>query len=283
MRQVTQALRTATTGWQLGAQPGQEPRDRVQPLLMLAHAPAWDAAQQSDGVGMARVAEDLLDRTVLDEAPRIEDAPALAHLGDDVEVVADEHQARVELLPQPVDEVEHLALDVVGVRPWTRRRCARSARRAPGKARYLPRAMWLQREITLEPRPRGFHLITRDVQQALPELDELEVGLCHLFIRHTSASLTLNENASPDVRRDFRTWFDQAVPERFDWQHNLEGADDMPAHIKASLLGPALSLPVSGGALALGTWQGIYLCEHRDRGGARALLATVWGQSRREP
>jgi secondary thiamine-phosphate synthase enzyme len=143
--------------------------------------------------------------------------------------------------------------------------------------------MWLQREITLEPRPRGFHLITDDVQRALPELGELEVGLCHLFIRHTSASLTLNEKASPDVRRDFRTWFDQAVPERFHWEHSLEGADDMPAHIKASLLGPALSLPVSGGALGLGTWQGIYLCEHRDRGGARTLLATVWGQSRREP
>jgi secondary thiamine-phosphate synthase enzyme len=143
--------------------------------------------------------------------------------------------------------------------------------------------MWLQRDITLEPRPRGFHLITREVQQALPELGDLDIGLCHLFIQHTSASLTVNENASPDVRRDFRTWFDHAVPERFDWQHSLEGADDMPAHIKASLLGPSLSLPVSGGTLALGTWQGIYLCEHRDRGGARSLLATVWGQSRRTP
>ena len=135
--------------------------------------------------------------------------------------------------------------------------------------------MWLQREITLEPRPRGFHLITREVQQALPELGDVEVGLCHLFIRHTSASLTINENASPDVRRDFRTWFDQAVPERFEWEHSLEGADDMPAHIKASLLGPSLSLPVSGGTLALGTWQGIYLCEHRDRGGARTLVLTL--------
>jgi secondary thiamine-phosphate synthase enzyme len=142
--------------------------------------------------------------------------------------------------------------------------------------------MWLQREIALEARPRGFHLITREVQQALPELADLDIGLCHLFIRHTSASLTVNENASPDVRRDFGTWFDHAVPERFDWEHSLEGADDMPAHIKASLLGPSLSLPVSGGALALGTWQGIYLCEHRDRGGPRSLLATVWGQRRRE-
>jgi secondary thiamine-phosphate synthase enzyme len=143
--------------------------------------------------------------------------------------------------------------------------------------------MWLQREIDLEPRPRGFHLVTREVVSALPELEELRVGLCHLFLRHTSASLTLNENASPDVRRDFRAWFDHAVPERFDWEHGLEGPDDMPAHIKASLLGPSLSLPVSDGRLALGTWQGVYLCEHRDRGGARTLLATLWGQSRREP
>ncbi|HEU4979000.1 MAG TPA: secondary thiamine-phosphate synthase enzyme YjbQ [Solirubrobacteraceae bacterium] len=138
--------------------------------------------------------------------------------------------------------------------------------------------MWLQREIRLEERPRGFHLVTREVEQALPELGDLRVGLCHLFIRHTSAALTLNENASPDVRRDFRTWFDANVPEDFAWTHTLEGADDMPAHVKASLLGPALSLPVSQGALALGTWQGIYLCEHRDRGGARSLLATLWGE-----
>ena len=139
--------------------------------------------------------------------------------------------------------------------------------------------MWLQREIRLEPRPRGFHLVTREVVDALPELRGVEVGLCHLFIRHTSASLTLNENASPDVRRDFETWFDDAVPEDFGgWTHTVEGPDDMPAHLKASLLGPALSLPVARGKLALGTWQGVYLCEHRDRGGARSLLATVWGQ-----
>jgi secondary thiamine-phosphate synthase enzyme len=139
--------------------------------------------------------------------------------------------------------------------------------------------MWLQRQIDLEPRPRGFHLVTGEVQRALPELGELEVGLCHLFLRHTSASLTLNENASPDVRRDFATWFDRAVPEDFPgWTHTLEGPDDMPAHIKASLLGPSLSLPVSRGRLALGTWQGVYLCEHRDRGGSRSLLATLWGE-----
>ena len=142
---------------------------------------------------------------------------------------------------------------------------------------------WLQREITLEARPRGFHLVTREVERALPEIGELDVGICHLFIRHTSASLTLNEKASPDVRRDFEAWFTEAVPERFDWEHSLEGPDDMPAHIKASLLGPSLSLPVSGGTLALGTWLGIYLCEHRNHGGPRSLLATVSGQSRREP
>jgi secondary thiamine-phosphate synthase enzyme len=138
--------------------------------------------------------------------------------------------------------------------------------------------MWIQREIDLRARPRGFHLVTDEVVDALPELGELDVGLCHLFIRHTSASLTLNENASPDVRHDFATWFDHAVPEDFAWTHTLEGADDMPAHIKASLTGPSLSLPIRGGRLALGTWQGVYLCEHRDRGGSRSLLATLWGE-----
>ena len=138
--------------------------------------------------------------------------------------------------------------------------------------------MWAQRRITLEPRPRGFHLVTGEVVGALPELRELRVGLAHLFCLHTSASLTLNENASPDVRRDFETWFSDAVPERFAWEHTLEGPDDMPAHVKASLLGPSLSLPVADGRLALGTWQGIYLCEHRDRGGARGIVATLWGE-----
>jgi secondary thiamine-phosphate synthase enzyme len=141
--------------------------------------------------------------------------------------------------------------------------------------------MWVQRTIELEPRPRGFHLVTGEVQRALPELGDLAVGLCHLFLRHTSASLTLNENASPDVRRDFETWFGRAVPEDFPgWTHTLEGPDDMPAHVKASLLGASLSLPVSRGRLALGTWQGIYLCEHRDRG-PRSLLATLWGEPAR--
>ncbi len=139
--------------------------------------------------------------------------------------------------------------------------------------------MWHQREIRLRPQPRGFHLITREVEGALPELRELGVGLAHLHILHTSASLTLNENASPDVRDDFAAWFDRAVPEdaRY-WTHTVEGPDDMPAHIKASLLGPSLTLPVRDGRFALGTWQGIYLCEHRDRGGARSLVVTLSGE-----
>jgi secondary thiamine-phosphate synthase enzyme len=139
---------------------------------------------------------------------------------------------------------------------------------------------WIQREIRLAPRPRGFHLVTGEVLEALPELGSLRVGLLHLLIAHTSASLALNENASPDVRRDLETWFNEAVPERASyWTHTLEGSDDMPAHVKAALLGPSLTLPVAGGRLALGTWQGIYLCEHRNRGGARTLVATAWGEA----
>jgi secondary thiamine-phosphate synthase enzyme len=141
----------------------------------------------------------------------------------------------------------------------------------------------VQRTIRLDPRPRGFHLITREVLAALPELDDVRAGLLHVHIQHTSASLTLNENASPDVRRDFETWFDVVVPEDFaGWTHTLEGPDDMPAHIKASLLGPSLTLPVGDGRLQLGTWQGVYLCEHRDHGGARSLVLTLNGQSRSE-
>ncbi len=139
----------------------------------------------------------------------------------------------------------------------------------------------IQSDITLEARPRGFHLVTGDVIAALPELETFEVGLLHLMIRHTSASLTLNENASPDVRRDFRSWVDDAVPADpggFRWTHTLEGADDMPAHVKGTLTGFELSIPVRDGQLHLGTWQGIYLCEHRDHGGPRSLTGTVWGQ-----
>jgi secondary thiamine-phosphate synthase enzyme len=137
---------------------------------------------------------------------------------------------------------------------------------------------WSQHEIRLEARPRGVHLVTDEIVSALPGLRDLRVGVAHIFIRHTSASLTLNENASPDVRRDFETWFDVAVPEDLAWTHTLEGPDDMPAHVKASLMGPSLTLPIARGRLALGTWQGIYLCEHRDRGGSRSLLVTLNGE-----
>ncbi len=139
--------------------------------------------------------------------------------------------------------------------------------------------MWVQRDIELGRQPRGFHLVTGEVVSSLPEIEGLAVGLLHLFIRHTSASLTLNENASPNVRHDFESWFNEAVPEHASfWTHTLEGPDDMPAHVKAALLGSSLSLPVRDGGLALGTWQGVYLGEHRDRASARTLTATLWGE-----
>ncbi len=132
--------------------------------------------------------------------------------------------------------------------------------------------------ITLDARPRGFHLVTRDVLRHLDDLNRVGAGLLHLFIQHTSASLTLNENASPDVRRDFERHFNVMIPEDAPyWEHTLEGPDDMPAHIKASLLGNGLTIPIANGELALGTWQGIYLCEHRDHGGPRRLVATIMG------
>jgi secondary thiamine-phosphate synthase enzyme len=144
--------------------------------------------------------------------------------------------------------------------------------------------VWIQRQILLVPRPRGFHLIGGEITEALAELRSIEVGLLHLLIQHTTASLALNENASPDVRRDFESWFNAVVPESSEmWTHRLEGPDDMPSHIKAALLGPSLTLPIADGRLALGTWQGIYLCEHRNRGGARAIVATAWGQPRGVP
>ncbi len=141
------------------------------------------------------------------------------------------------------------------------------------------RRVWIQREIELAPRPRGFHLVTRELVDAMPELRRLRVGVAHVFLQHTSASLTLNENASPDVRRDFAAWFDRAVPDGADyWRHTLEGPDDMPAHVKASLTGSGLTIPVRDGRLALGTWQGIYLCEHRESGGARRVIVTAVGE-----
>ena len=141
------------------------------------------------------------------------------------------------------------------------------------------RSVWIQRQIELRPRPRGFHLVTDEIVGAVPELSQLAVGMASVFMLHTSASLTLNENASPDVRRDFAAWFDRAVPDGADYfSHTLEGADDMPAHIKASLTGSSLVIPIARGSLALGTWQGIYLAEHRNQGGPRRVVFTAFGE-----
>jgi secondary thiamine-phosphate synthase enzyme len=138
--------------------------------------------------------------------------------------------------------------------------------------------LWAQHSIALEPHPRGFHLITDQIVDAIAELSRVKVGLLHLLIQHTSASLSLGENASPDVRRDYEAWANQVVPEDAPyWTHTLEGPDDMPAHIKSALFGPSLTLPVASGRLKLGTWQGIYLCEHRDHGGSRSIVATLFG------
>ena len=139
--------------------------------------------------------------------------------------------------------------------------------------------MWFQTEFSLVARRRGFHLVTREVLAELPELADITVGLLHLFIQHTSASLTLNENADPDVRVDMETFFNSIAPEvGLPLVHTIEGPDDMPAHVKSSLLGASVSIPIRDGKLALGTWQGIYLCEHRNRGGSRRLVATIQGQ-----
>lgn len=141
---------------------------------------------------------------------------------------------------------------------------------------------WLQRTIRLSPRSRGFHLVTDEIVSQIPELRDYPVGLAHFFILHTSAALTLNENVSPDVRRDMEDHFNAMVPEDTPYfRHTSEGPDDMPAHIKSSLLGASLVVPVSDGRLALGTWQGIYLCEHRNRGGSRKVMVTVFGDSGR--
>lgn len=136
-----------------------------------------------------------------------------------------------------------------------------------------------QRAIRLPEKRRGFHLITADIIRALPEIRQLRAGLCQVFIQHTSASLTINENADPTVRKDFETWFNKTVRENDpDYLHNEEGSDDMPAHLKAALLGSSVLIPIAGGELALGTWQGIYLCEHRNHGGSRDLVVTCWGE-----
>lgn len=139
--------------------------------------------------------------------------------------------------------------------------------------------MWQQKNISITPKRRGFHLITGEIEQQLLEINEFSVGLLHLFIQHTSASLTLNENADPTVRIDMESHFNKFVPERAAYyQHTYEGDDDMPAHIKASLLGSSVTIPISNGKLALGTWQGIVLGEHRDHGGTRRIIATIQGE-----
>ncbi|MCO6055882.1 secondary thiamine-phosphate synthase enzyme YjbQ [Pseudomonas sp. MOB-449] len=139
--------------------------------------------------------------------------------------------------------------------------------------------MWQQTLITLRPRPRGFHLVTAEILAALPELERYRIGLLHLWLQHTSASLTVNENADPAVRRDFERFFNRLVPQgESGYEHDYEGPDDLPAHFKGSLLGCQLSLPVRDGQLAMGTWQGVYLGEHRDHGGARKVLATLHGE-----
>lgn len=137
-----------------------------------------------------------------------------------------------------------------------------------------------QQALSLKERKRGFHLITNEIVQALPEISKLKTGMCQVFIRHTSASLTINENADPTVRMDFETYFTKVVPENDPaYLHNDEGPDDMPAHLKAAMLGSSVTIPVHNGRLALGTWQGIYLCEHRNHGGARSIVITAWGNN----
>jgi secondary thiamine-phosphate synthase enzyme len=139
--------------------------------------------------------------------------------------------------------------------------------------------MWIQKEILLKQRPRGFHIITSEILNCLPELKNIKIGLMHVFIQHTSASLTINENADPTVRQDFENYFNRAVPENESYYRHLdEGSDDLPAHIKSSMLGSNVSIPLANGRLMLGTWQGIYLCEHRNHGGSRRIIVTVTGE-----
>jgi secondary thiamine-phosphate synthase enzyme len=139
--------------------------------------------------------------------------------------------------------------------------------------------MWIQKEISLKSRARGFHLITQEILVQLPELNTIKIGLLHVFIKHTSAALTINENAAPEVRVDFENYFNHAVPENEPYYRHLdEGSDDLPAHLKASILGCSLTIPIANGRLNLGTWQGIYLCEHRNYGGSRVIVLTINGE-----
>ena len=137
---------------------------------------------------------------------------------------------------------------------------------------------WIQKTVELPAKRRGLHLITGEITDTIPELSHYAVGLLHIFIQHTSASLTINENADPDVRVDLESSLNALAPENFPYTHTMEGPDDMPAHVKASLLGSSISIPIANGRLCLGTWQGIYLCEHRDQGGRRRLVVTLQGE-----
>jgi len=138
--------------------------------------------------------------------------------------------------------------------------------------------MWIQKEITLPGYPRGFHIVTDLIIREMPQIKDISAGLLHVFMKHTSASLTINEDADPMVRTDFESHFNETVPENAPYyRHTLEGSDDMPAHLKSAILGSSVSIPISDGKLNLGTWQGIYLCEHRDRGGSRRIVFTING------
>ena len=138
--------------------------------------------------------------------------------------------------------------------------------------------MWAQKEITLPKHPRGFHIITNHIIKELPQIKGISAGLLHIFIKHTSASLTINEDADPTVRVDFESHFNETVPENAPYyRHIVEGSDDMPAHLKSAILGSSVTIPISNGKINLGTWQGIYLCEHRDRGGNRKIMLTING------
>lgn len=139
--------------------------------------------------------------------------------------------------------------------------------------------MWIQKEISLNPKPRGFHLITNEIIQNLQEIGDISIGTMEIFIKHTSASLTINEDADPTVRDDFESHFNQIVPENAPYyKHTIEGPDDMPAHLKSSILGSSVTIPITNGTLNLGTWQGIYLCEHRNHGGSRSVVLTLTGK-----
>jgi len=139
--------------------------------------------------------------------------------------------------------------------------------------------MWIQKEISLNPRPRGFHLITNEILQKIQEIGDISIGTMEIFIKHTSASLTINEDADPTVRDDFESHFNQIVPENAPYyKHTIEGPDDMPAHLKSSILGSSVTIPITNGTLNLGTWQGIYLCEHRNQSGSRSVVLTLTGK-----